>query len=221
MGKTLAIIHTTPLTIEPLKRLAQDYLPSFEVINFVDDSILPQLRRNGGKVEEVEERLIQYTKYAEQAGASIILNACSSVGEVVDKARKQLSVPIIRIDEAMGEEAMNHGKKIGVIATLSTTLNPTVKLLEQIAIEYKKTVDIHSVLAEEAYQYLIQGDPDEHDLILAEQLSELAKKVDIVVLAQASMARAVAKLPEEQQKKFLTSPELGMERVKQTIEGLT
>jgi aspartate/glutamate racemase len=220
MSKILAIIHTTPLTVEPLKKLAGDFLPSYDVINFVDDSILPQLGKNGGMLEEVEERLIQYARYAEQAGASIILNACSSVGEIVTNANEHVKVPVVRIDETMAEEAINHGKRIGVIATLSTTLKPTVKLIKEKADECNKKVEIQAVLAEEAYQHLISGDTERHDAILAEALTKLASEADIVVLAQASMARVVTKLPLKQQDMFLTSPELGMERVKKIIEGL-
>jgi aspartate/glutamate racemase len=220
MSKTLAIIHTTPVTVDPLKALANKYLPDFDVINFVDDSILPQLGRNGGKLEEVQERLIQYSRYAEQAGADVILNACSSVGDVVDLARKELSIPIIRIDEAMAEEAIKRGTRIGVVATLSTTLNPTIKLLKDKAEEFSKNVEFDSVLAEEAYKCLINGDKDGHDEVLAKVLAELGGKTDVVVLAQASMARVLEKLPKEQQGKFLTSPELGMARVKEKMEGI-
>jgi Asp/Glu/hydantoin racemase len=218
MSKTLAVLHTTPVTVDPLKELAAKFLPNYNVINFVDDSILPQLAKNGGNVEEVQERLVQYAKYAEQAGADVILNACSSVGEVVAKARTQLSVPIVRIDEAMAEEAMSRGNRVGVIATLPTTLNPTLRLLQDKAEQFGKKVEIKPVLAEEAYQRLISGDKEGHDAVLIEALSKLAMEVDVVVLAQASMARAVAKLPQEQQGMFLTSPELGMERVKRTME---
>lgn len=220
MAKTLAVIHTTPLTVDSLKKLAAEYLPDYEVINFVDDSILPQLGRNGGKVEEVEDRLIQYAKYAEQAGADVILNACSSVGEVVAKAKAHLTIPIVRIDEAMAEQAIARGSKIGVIATLSTTLNPTTRLLQEKAEAGGKQVEIEPVLAEEAYKRLISGDQKGHDEVLADKLRELSSRTDVVVLAQASMARAVKKLPPEEQGKFLTSPELGMARVQHVAEGI-
>ncbi|MEK3889948.1 aspartate/glutamate racemase family protein [Bacillus sp. FSL K6-3431] len=220
MGNTLAIIHTTPVTVESLNTLANELLPEFNIVNFVDDSILPQLAENGGKIEEVEERLIQYAKYAEQVGADIILNACSSVGEVVEKAREALNIPIIRIDEAMAEEAIKLGRKIGIASTLSTTMNPTLKLLEDTARKYNKQIDFQPELAGEAYKRLVNGDKKGHDDLLLEVLSKLMTEVDVVVLAQASMARVVEKLPKQQQGRFLTSPRLGMERVKRTMEGI-
>ena len=60
----LAIIHTTPATVEPLKALAAEMLADCELVNFVDDSILPQLAKNGGNLFEVEERLIHYASFA-------------------------------------------------------------------------------------------------------------------------------------------------------------
>lgn len=219
MAKTLAIIHTTPVTVASLKELATRYLPDYKVINFVDDSILPQLLESGGKIEEVEGRLVQYAVYAEQAGADVILNACSSVGEVVAKMKERVKVPVVRIDEAMAEEAIRRGTRIAVVATISTTLHPTRKLLETKAAELGKQIYLHPVLVEEAYRRLQAGDADGHDQVLAEKLSKLSKEMDAVVLAQASMARAAAKLPSAEQEKCLTSPELGMKRVFDVMQG--
>lgn len=221
MERKVAVLHTTPVTVDPLKELATNVIPGCIVLNFVDDSILPQLIENGGNISDIEERLIQYAKNAEQVGADVILNACSSVGEVVAKARQELSVPIIRIDEAMAEEAVKQGHQIGVVATLSTTLTPTLKLLNDKAKAFNKRVEIKPKLAGEAYQYLIAGDKEAHDAALAKTLMEIARESDIVVLAQASMAGVVSTLSETQQKKFLSSPELGMERVRHVLEGVS
>jgi Asp/Glu/hydantoin racemase len=213
----LAIIHTSPATLDPLKALAAELLPGWEVNNFVDDSILPQLAANGGNVSEVEDRLIQYAQFAEQVGADAILEACSSVGEVVAKMRAIVSIPIIRIDDAMAEEAVKRGQRIGVAATLPTTLNPTMRLLQSKADEAGKTIEIKTALADGAYQKLMAGDREGHDADLASVLIDLAQTVDVIVLAQASMARVVASLPAEMQGKFLSSPRLGMERVRSVM----
>ncbi|SEN40427.1 aspartate/glutamate racemase family protein [Lihuaxuella thermophila] len=219
MAKTLAIIHTTPVTVTSLKELAARYLPDYKLIHFIDESILPQLRENGGKIEEVEERLVQYAAFAEQSGADVILNACSSVGEVAEKMKERVQVPVVRIDEAMAEEAIRRGKRIAVVATLSTTLVPTRKLLETKAAEHRKQIHLHPVLVEEAFRRLQAGDADGHDQLLVEKLSELSKEMDVVVLAQASMARAAAQLPAPEQEKCLTSPELGMKLVADVMQG--
>jgi len=62
----LAIIHTTSATVESMKALTVEFLPNAELVNFVDDSILPQLGQNGGDLTAVEERLVHYARFAEQ-----------------------------------------------------------------------------------------------------------------------------------------------------------
>ncbi|GIN69788.1 hypothetical protein J14TS2_02630 [Bacillus sp. J14TS2] len=218
MSKKVAIIHTTPVTVDSLKKLAGYKIPGAEVINFVDDSILPQLIDNGGNVKEVENRLIQYAQIAEQVGASVILNACSSVGEVVEKMQESVSVPIVRIDEAMAELAIEKGNRIGVVATLATTLHPTINLLKEKANACHKSLELISEVAGESYQLLLAGDQKGHDHTLAKVLKTMTEQVDVVVLAQASMARVVSTLPTELQGKFLSSPELGMEQVSETLK---
>lgn len=219
MSRKLAIIHTTPVTVEPLKRLAMDTIDDCEVINFVDDSILPQLAANGGNIDEIEERWVQYARFAEQSGASCILSACSSVGELVERARARVGVPVLRIDEAMAEAAVAIGTRIGVAATVRTTLEPTMRLLQSKAASLGREVELEPLLADEAYRLLMAGDKEGHDRVLAEALAGLRDKTDVVVLAQASMARVVDSLPEHLRPHFLSSPGLGMERVNRVMKG--
>lgn len=215
---TLAVIHTTTATVEPLKALAAEMLPGCTVINFVDDSILPALGANGGNLEDVAGRVVQYARFAEQAGADVILEACSSIGEIVPRAREHLHTPLVRIDEAMAEQAVARGSRVGVVATLATTLEPTTRLVRAKAAEAGKTVEVQPLLVADAYRKLMEGDREGHDDALAAALAELAPKVDVVVLAQASMARVLPRLPEAQQAKCLVSPPLAMERVREALE---
>src|SRR5215216_5889949 len=166
----LAIIHTTSATVEPMKALAAEIMPGCELMNFVDDSILPQLGQNGGNLAEVEERLVHYARFAEQVGADLILEACSSVGEVVAKMQSAVSIPIVRIDEAMAEQAVQRGNRLGVAATLATTLEPTTRLLRAKADRAGRQVEITPLLIEGAYQKLIAGDRQGHDNLLVEKL---------------------------------------------------
>jgi Asp/Glu/hydantoin racemase len=213
----LAVIHTTTATVEPLKALAAEALPGCTVVNFVDDSILPQLAANGGNLADVAGRVIQYARYAEEIGADVILEACSSIGEVVPLARQQLRIPIVRIDDAMAERAIAQGRRVGVAATLATTLAPTVRLIESKAAEAGREVEVESLLVADAYRKLMAGDREGHDEALVAALADLAPRVDMVVLAQASMARVLPRLPQDLQGRCLTSPPLAIERVRQVL----
>jgi aspartate/glutamate racemase len=200
-----------------LKKLAIETIPDLTVINFMDDSILPQLANNQGNLADVEERLIAYARFAEQAGADIMLEACSSVGEITKKMRMVVKIPVVRIDEAMAESVVKHEKKIGVAATLATTLKPTMKLLEEKAELIGKKVQLTPCLIEGAYQQILKGDQAGHDKLLMDAFSTLFDEVDVIVLAQASMAGVAEKMPEETRASFFSSPALAMKQVKSLL----
>ncbi|MFW5687224.1 MAG: aspartate/glutamate racemase family protein [Halanaerobium sp.] len=208
----IALIHTTPVTVEPLKKLIKEKEPEIEIINIVDDSILPELINNQADISLVEARVKYYIKTAAEQGADLVMSACSSIGEIFDQENEKYEIPILRIDSAMADKAVENGEKIGVAATLETTLKPSIELIQKKAAVRNKEVEIKTVLADSAYQELMAGNQAGHDRLLAEKLKELSAEVDIVVLAQASMARVVRVLPQKIQSMFLTSPELGIQK---------
>lgn len=208
----IALIHTTPVTVEPLKNLIKAKDSKLEIINIVDDSILEELINNDANLSLVEKRVKYYIKTAVKQGADLVMSACSSIGEIFEAEEQKYEVPIMRIDSAMAEKAVKNAKNIGVAATLATTLRPSTELVKNKAAAINKKVVIKTALADKAYQKLMAGDQKAHDQLLAEKLKELAAEVEIVLLAQASMARAVEVLPDELQDKFLTSPEPGIEK---------
>lgn len=217
--KKLALIHTTPVTIDLLKALAAELMPGVGLINLMDDSILPQLLANGGDLSAVKERWLGYVRAAEQAGADVIMSACSSVGDLVTSAAALAHVPVLRIDSAMAEEAVRRASVIGVAATLPTTLNPTLRLIQAQAEHFGKTIQTRTALATSAYQRLMAGDKEGHDAELLAALQTLSREVEVIVLAQASMARVLPALSPEEQARFLTSPRSGMLRARQVLEG--
>ncbi len=214
----LAIIHTAPVNIEPLNALASELLPAYEVINLMDDSILPHLR-NGGTIEDIEDRLTQYVRIAESIGAEGILHVCSSIRDLVPRVQQQVAIPIVCIDEAMAKAAVRDYERVGIVATLPTTLEPTLSLLQRTAAGVDHPVRIVPMLVEGAFARLQDGDAAGHDALLVEAFQNLVDDVDVVVLAQASMARVVATLPAAVQERFLSSPRLGMAHLKAVLEA--
>ena len=103
--------------------------------------------------------------------------------------------------------AMVTGKRIGVIATLQTSLEPTADLISRRAAIAGKNIELTSKLCEGAFEALMSGDAATHDTKVAAALKELSQQVDVIVLAQASMARVVETLkPEDLRVPILASP---------------
>ena len=214
--KTVGIIHTTPATIASLGALAQEILQDVHIVNILDDSILADMR-DGHNVEFVRERWISYASTLEKLGVSAVLSACSTVGDFAEEADRMLSVPVYRIDEAMAEEAVARGGNIAVFATLRSTLDPTVRLIQRKAEESGAQVQVETVLVEGAYEALMGGDKNAHDQKIADAVAKRLDTCNAIVLAQASMASAVSSLKDAGDK-VLTSPKLGMLRLQKELE---
>ncbi len=208
--KTLALLHTTPVTVQSMKELAGKEIPGVRIINLLDDSLLQDVIAAGGVTQEVEARIQAYVAQAQVAGASAVMSCCSSIGEAVERARAGVPLPVLRIDEPMAVEAVNTGARIGVIATVKTTLEPTANLIRRKAQEMGKTVQVEAVLVEGAYAALINGNGAEHDRLVTTQLESLLERSDVVVLAQASMARLLGSLSQPPRVPILTSPASGL-----------
>lgn len=215
----IGVIHTSPATVELFGRLLRERLPGANVVNLLDDSILPELRDNGGDLAAVEPRWRDYARIMSDRDVDLVLNACSSIGELCARVQADIAQPIVRVDAAMAREAVGRGSRIGVVATLATTLRPTGDLIVETARARGTSVALDSVLVEGAYAALVGGDQAGHDDLVAAALDKATRGNDAVVLAQASMARVLPRLAEAQQAKVLTSPAFAVEEVAHRLEG--
>jgi Asp/Glu/hydantoin racemase len=157
---------------------------------------------------------------AHEGGADAVMVTCSSIGPAIPVARNVYDFPILRVDEAMAAEAVRTGERIGVAATLNTTLEPTVALLKEKAAEQRRNIQVVERLCEGAFEKVLSGDTDGHDRIVSQALLELAERVDAIVLAQASMARVSNALPEGAVRvPVLSSPELAVKQARDLVRA--
>ena len=120
----------------------------------------------------------------------------------------------------MADEAVRLGSRIGVLATLATTLEPTAELVARRGRAAGQDVKVVSGLCSGAFEALVAGDRDRHDELVRAGLQQIVGEVDSVVLAQASMARVTDTLPEaERTVPILSSPRLGMTRVAELVQN--
>jgi Asp/Glu/hydantoin racemase len=161
----------------------------------------------GELTAQTARRVVDYVGSAESAGADFIMVTCSSIGAAVEASAALTKVPVLRVDQPMADAAVQMGSKIGVIATLPTTLAPTSDLVRRRAAAAGKEIELVSRLCEGAFDALMSGDAAKHDAMVAEALKELSTQVDVILLAQASMARVVDTLSEADKKvPILASP---------------
>jgi Asp/Glu/hydantoin racemase len=222
MPSTLALIHTSTTMVPVFKDLCAQYFAQLDVecFHIADDSLIGDTIRKGRLTATTAGRLVGYLQSAEAAGADHILVTCSSVGHIVEMGASLVEVPVTRVDFPMAEHAVSVGTRIGVAATLPTTLEPTSDLIRRQADRIGKEVTLSTRCCGDAFEALMAGYPDDHDARVRKALKELAGSTDVVVLAQASMARVVETLkPEDQKVPILASPPLAMEFLREHFEN--
>ena len=208
--KTLALLHTTPVTIPELSARAADSAPSVRLINLLNDSLLSDVMAAGEVTPAVRARLRHYLVAAQDAGAGAVMTCCSSVGQAVEDLATEVSLPVLRIDAPMAERASELGKRVGVLATVATTLSPTADLIERLARQGGRPVQVTRRLVDGAYAARLAGNGEEHDRLVLTALQALLGQVDVIVLAQASMARLLPTLGDTGGIPVLSSPESGL-----------
>ena len=212
--KTLGLVHTSATLVPVFAALCDKYLPNVKVFNIVDDSLIKNTIACGELTASTSRRVVNYAGSAEGAGADFILFTCSSIGPAVETAALLTGVPVLRVDQPMADKAVQSGKRIGVIATLSTTLEPTSDLVRRRAVAAGKEIELVPVLCEGAFDALMNGDAATHDATVAKALKELVTKVDVILLAQASMGRVVDTLDEADKViPILASPTIAIQHI--------
>ncbi|MBQ7679386.1 MAG: Asp/Glu/hydantoin racemase [Butyrivibrio sp.] len=181
-----------------------------------DPSILAEVREAGYVTAPPAARLITMYMNAVSEGCDAILNVCSSVGEVADCAQSAaayLGVPIIRIDQEMCREAARLGARIGIIATLQTTMEPTIRTVKREARSIGRFPEIIPCLVEGAFGL----DQEAFKERMSASAQTIADSVDVIVFAQGSMAYCESFIADRYHKIVLSSPRFGAAALKQAL----
>lgn len=220
--RTLAMVHTVAGVIPLFDGLAKELLPDVQRFHLLDEGLLRVVLAEGGPTPALNRRLCEHAVWAESAGADVILVTCNSISPCVDVAQQVVRVPVIKIDQAMVDQALKIGRRIGIVATAPTALKPLGDLVRRRAQELGAgEVTVNSMLCEGAYSALFAGDVETHDRLVRSCLEQMMGRSEVVLLAQASMARALEGMPAESRRvPLLTSPRLGMEFVRSVFEAL-
>jgi Asp/Glu/hydantoin racemase len=172
-------------------RLTGLILPGVRVKHILDEPLLEAIRQRGRLAQADGNRLLSHLKQAELIGAQAVLVTCSTTSPLVDSLQAQVAIPVFKIDQAMIEQAVQLGTRIGVVATNRTTLEPTRQMLLAQAEKTGKKIEYTERFIDGALEALLEGQAGHHDRLVQLAIREVRPAVDVVVLAQASMARAL------------------------------
>lgn len=198
----IAVLNTTPSTVPMMKAAIGEYLPNAKIINFMDDSILGDIKENPASIDFAYEKFMAFAKLAEKQGARIIVNACSTMGEFSTYATGKLKPALVRIDDAVTDVVCDDTDTIAILATIKTTIPASSNQVHAKAGEFAK---VDTMLLEDAFNLNAKGDKVGHDKAIADKINSIGDSYDAIFLAQASMADSVKYVKDEYKDKVYTS----------------
>ena len=206
----IALIHALRHSPPPIEAAFARLWPEATLMNLLDDSLSADLSRDGRITDAMTGRFLSLASYARATGADGILFTCSAFGPCIEAVQGALSpLPVLKPNEAMIEEAMAIGGRIGLLASFGPTL-------QSMPPEFPGSLTVTPKLAEGALAALDRGDGAEHDRLAALAASDLAG-CDAIALAQFSLARAASAVAEMTGKPVLTTPDSAVRKLKRLL----
>jgi aspartate/glutamate racemase len=184
----IALIHALSHSVAPINRAFEQSWPKAALMNLLDDSLSADLAHAGGVLDaSMHQRFLALGDYAVSTGADAILFTCSAFGSCIDKViARHRGIPVLKPNQAMVNEAVASGKRIGLLASFAPTLLSMPS-------EFPLQAQPMTALAEGALDALNRGDLTGHDeaaALAALHLQSLG--CEVIALAQFSLARAAA-----------------------------
>lgn len=209
---TVGFLHTAQVHVATFEALSRELMPSARAVHRVDPEAL-ELARQDGPRERVRAIVTGHLSELRQAGCEVVLCTCSTLGEIAEGLSGD-GVQVIRIDRPMLRRAVALGPRIGVVAALASTVEPTTRVLAEEAEEVDVSAEVSVV--EGAWDAFLSGDAEGYLSLVANAARALSSRCDAVVLAQASMEPAAALLT-GLAVPVLTSPRSAVEAVAAVI----
>ncbi|MEU7033740.1 aspartate/glutamate racemase family protein [Streptomyces sp. NPDC046237] len=200
----LALLHTSEAHVPVFDGLRDRHHPGLGLRHLVAEELLVRAGAEGP--EAVAGAVRDVLAEAVADGADAVLCTCSTIGGVAERSAAELGVPVLRVDRPMAAEAVR-AEKIVVVATVASTLAPTLDLLREESGERNSVVA--TLVVDGAWERFLAGDRDGYlDAVAAAVDGVDPTGAPVIVLAQASMADAAERTATPLT--VLSSPRLGL-----------
>ncbi|EIC83424.1 aspartate/glutamate racemase family protein [Serratia sp. M24T3] len=216
MSHRIVLLHATPVAMAPIHSAFKEEWPEAEIINLLDDGLSIDRAREDQLSRSMIDRFVRFGRYGYDMQAQGILVTCSAFGPAIDQLAASLPVPVLKPNEAMFHEALEQGKKIGMLATFGPAVETMTEEFDSYVKEHGLSATLTTVLVEDAIDLLRKGDADSHNRLVAARAKELAH-CDVIMLAHFSTSRAAASVREQVSVPVLTAPHAAVKRMKASI----
>jgi aspartate/glutamate racemase len=201
----IALVHAVSVAMPPIEQALASLWPDARVQQLLDDSLSPDREAEAMLTDAMRARIVELARYAHGCGAQAILYTCSAFGPAIDDARRAVPIPVFKPNEAMFDDALARGRRVGMLATFA----PSVASMEDefVATARARGIDatLRTTCVPEAMRALRAGRAEEHDRLLAEAATAFVD-CDALMLAHFSTSRAFDAVSAQVSLPVLTSP---------------
>lgn len=213
----IVLLHATPVAMEPIKSAMSRLWPEAEAVNLLDDGLTIDRAKDGPELSEaLVERFVDFGRYAARIGADGILVTCSAFGPAIDRMAAELSVPVLKPNEAMFREAIAAGRRIGMLATFAPAVSTMEEEFAQFTAEAGASNSLDTIVVPEAIDLLRRGDAETHNRLVAEMAPKFAQH-DAIMLAHFSTSRAAEAVRRTVNVPVLAAPEAAVSRMRTLV----
>ncbi len=185
---TYGFLHTADTHVPVFDELLAALSPADHAVHVVDASLLADARRRHGVDDDLRRRIGARIAELAGRGAAAAVCTCSPLGATAEETGGTLGLPVARVDRSMARRAVRSGHRIAIVAAVESTIGPTRSLLEESAAAAGRRVELIDAPCLDAWSLFEAGDLDGYYTRLASHLASIDGAVDVIVLAQASMA---------------------------------
>lgn len=189
MSTRIALIHAVAVAMEPIEQAFAELWPQTERVNIFDDSLSPDRAKDANLTPAMFKRILDLGDYALSLGARGILYTCSAFGPAIEAMASRTAVPVLKPNQAMFEEALSLGSRIGMVATFKPSVASMEEEFAQIAALLNPRATLITALCEPAMQALKDGDAAAHNQLVAEAAASV-QDADVMLMAHFSTSRA-------------------------------
>jgi Asp/Glu/hydantoin racemase len=209
----IALVHATPIAMEPIKASFAASWPEAELINILEDGLSPDRAKVSELTDELRDRIMALASYGLQAKADAVLFTCSAFGEAIEMAAAQLPVPILKPNEAMFQSAIGEGGRVAMLYTFSPARAGMEDEFREEAARLNSAATLECFLVEGAIEAVRSGDVKTHNRLVAEKAASL-KGFDAIMLAHFSTAPALASVKRVTSTPVFSSPDAAVSKLR-------
>jgi hypothetical protein len=217
MAKRIILLHAYLHSMPPLVSAFKTLWPDADVLNLLDEALYADVAPDGTMHPTIPARVETLLMHCAASRADVVVFTGSTFGPVVETARKNLAIPVLKADEAMAGEAAERGGIALLVCTAGRAIPVIAGNIEAAARAAGKSIRVEKLVVAEAKAAISAGRMAEHDELVARAITA-APPADSIILGQVSMANVVPLLSPGLRAKTLTSAEATVRRLRTLLE---